>query len=143
MPITRQAGARWREAMAFEARATTSGYSITLDASPEAGGRHQGFLPMEMFLVGLAGCTGMDVISLLRKMRQEVTNYEVKVEAAVADEHPKVYTDIQVEHVVKGSNLSAELVGRAVEISATRYCPASAMLSKAARVTHTFRIVEE
>jgi len=128
--------------MAFDATAT-SGHSVTLDADEAVGGHNQGFRPMEMLLVGLGGCTAMDVISLLRKMHQEVTEYQVKVLGSRAEEHPKVYTEITVEHVVRGKKLSPDMVRRAVELSATRYCPASAMLSKAARVVHSFRLIDE
>lgn len=98
---------------------------------------------MEMLLVGLGGCTGMDVISILRKMRQEVTHYEVRLEGTRAEEHPKIYTDITVEHVLKGRKLQEELVRKAVDLSANRYCPASAMLGKAAKIRHTYRIIDE
>jgi putative redox protein len=128
--------------MAFRGKAD-SGHELTLDSAPEVGGEDKGLRPMELLILGLAGCTGMDVISILRKMRQEVTGYEVRVAGERADEHPKVYTHIAVEHVVRGRGLSPQNVARAVELSATRYCPASAMLGKAARVEHTFRIVEE
>ncbi len=131
-----------RDGMAFEA-VSGSGHSVTLDAAEAVGGGNRGFRPMEMLLVGLGGCTGMDVISLLRKMRQEVTSYQVRVEGTQAQEHPRVYTDITVEHVVRGRGLSAEMVRKAVDLSATRYCPASAMLSKAARVTHRYRLIDE
>jgi putative redox protein len=85
----------------------------------------------------------MDVIALLRKMRQDVTAYQVEVRGKRRDEHPQIYTHISVEHVVRGRNLEPERVGRAVELSSTRYCPASAMLSAAAEVKHTFRIEAE
>lgn len=131
-----------KSGMEFEARANVSGHSFTLDASEDGGGHNSGPRPLELFLMGLGGCTGMDVISLLRKMRQEVVEYRVQVDGDRSDCHPKVYTEITVEHVVKGRGLSHELVRKAVELSATRYCPASAMLSKAAKVTHSYRLVD-
>ena len=97
---------------------------------------------MELIVAGLAGCTGMDVISILQKMRQDVTAYEVRVNGVQAEEHPRVYTTVTVEHVVTGHNLDESKVQRAVELSETRYCPVSAMLGKSSRVTHTFTIIE-
>lgn len=130
-----------KEGMAFEASAT-SGHTLTLDTDPLVGGKNEGFRPMELLLMGLGGCTGMDVISILRKMKQEVAEYQIKVQGNQQEEHPKVYTDIAVEHVVRGKGVEAHAVRRAVELSATRYCPSSAMLSKAARITHRYRIVD-
>lgn len=132
---------RLTEGMQFSAEAG-SGHTVLLDAAEHGGGRGAGFVPMEMLLVGLAGCTGMDVISILRKKRQHVTGYEVRVRGERAEEHPMVYTDITVEHVVTGHNVSPEAVARAVELSETKYCGAGAMLGKTARLIHTFRIVE-
>jgi len=131
-----------RDGMVFDA-VTNSGHTLTLDAGPEVGGADQGATPMELLLLGLGGCTGMDVISLLRKMRQAVTAYHVELFAARADEHPKVMTDITVTHVVTGRSLDPAKVRRAVELSATRYCPASAMLGAAAPITHRYQIVDE
>ncbi len=131
------------EGMAFRGR-TGSGHELVLDAAPEVGGRERGPRPMELVLLSLAGCTGVDVISLLRKMRQEVTGYTVRVRGDErAPEYPKVYTKITVEHVVRGHNLNEANVARAVELSATKYCPVSAMLGCRAEVRHTYRIEEE
>jgi putative redox protein len=128
--------------MAFEAR-TPSDHVVTLDASPEHHGGDQGPTPMEALLVALAGCTGMDVISLLRKMRQNVTRYEVRVSGIQADEHPRIYTSVEVEHVVTGVRLEPAKVERAVELSATRYCPVSATLSAVGSVRHRATVREE
>jgi len=119
-----------------------SGHSVTLDAAEHAGGQNAGFRPMEMLLVGLAGCTGMDVISILRKKRQQVTGYEVHVEGVRAEENPMVFVDITVEHVVTGHQVQPDAVERAIELSEGRYCGAGAMLGKVARLTHVYRIVE-
>lgn len=142
MASTMQVSAELVGPLSFRAR-TGSGHEVTMDASPEAGGENRGMRPMEMLLAGLAGCTGMDVASILRKMRQDVTGYEVRVTGERAEEHPKVYTHIVVEHVVRGRNLVEANVARAVELSATRYCSASAMLEKAARVEHKYTILQE
>lgn len=119
-----------------------SGHTVTLDAAEHGGGHDAGFRPMEMLLVGLAGCTGMDVISILRKKRQAVTGYEVHVRGERAEDHPMVFTDITVEHVVTGHDLNPEAVERAIELSRTRYCGAGATLGKTAQLKHVFRIVE-
>jgi putative redox protein len=127
--------------MAFRA-ITGSGHEAVMDAAPDVGGQDQAARPMELILAGLAGCTGMDVISILRKMHQDVTSYEVRVTGNRVAEHPRVYSRIAVEHVVTGRNLAREQVARAVELSSTRYCPASAMLGKTAEIEHTITLVE-
>ncbi len=119
-----------------------SGHHVTLDAAEQGGGENLGFRPMELLLVGLAGCTGMDVISILRKKRQDVTGYEVQVRGMRAEEHPMVFVEITVEHVVTGHHIQPEAVARAIELSEERYCGAGAMLGKVAHLTHTYRIVE-
>jgi putative redox protein len=130
-----------QDGLVFRATAG-SGQTLTMDSKPQPGGDNRGFSPMELLLVSLGGCTGMDVISILRKMRQEVTDYQVEVQGTRREEHPQIYTAIQVVHVVRGSNLDPAKVARAVELSATRYCPASAMLGAAVQVKHTFEIHE-
>jgi len=127
--------------MRFEVEAG-SGHHVTLDAAEHGGGHNEGFRPMELLLVGLAGCTGMDVISLLRKKRQQVTGYEVHVTGVRAEEHPMVFVEITVEHIVTGHRIQPEAVAHAIELSEERYCGAGAMLGKVAHLTHTSRIVE-
>ena len=133
---------RLRDGMAFEA-STGSGHTIILDAARDRGGDDRGPRPIELLLVGLGACTGMDVISILRKMRQPVTGYELKVRGERSADHPMIFTDILVEHVVYGRGVTPESVRRAVELSETRYCPVGAMLGKAATVTHQYRVVED
>jgi len=132
----------WQGGMAFAAT-SGSGHTVPLDAATEVGGEERGPRPMELLLLGLGGCTGMDVISILRKMRQDVSAYEVRVRGERATDHPKVFMRIVVEHVVRGRHLSAESVRRAVELSATRYCSAAAMLGKVAQIEESYRVVEE
>jgi putative redox protein len=126
--------------MDFLARAP-SGHELILDTNPGAGGHGRGIEPKEMLLVALAGCTGMDVIAILRKKRQVVTDYRVRVAATQRADHPKVYTQIVVQHIVSGPALDPGAVARAVELSETKYCSVSAMLSAACPITHQFRIV--
>lgn len=127
--------------MRFKAE-SGSGHHITLDADKHGGGENQGFRPMELLLVGLAGCTGMDVISILRKKRLDVTDYEVQVRGVRAEDHPMVFVEITVEHVITGHSIQPDAVARAIALSEERYCGAGAMLGKVAHLTHTFRIVE-
>src|SRR6516162_2248586 len=127
--------------MQFDAE-SGSGHHITLDAAEHGGGHNAGARPMELLLMGLGGCTGMDVISILRKKREPVTGYEVHVSGIRAEEHPMVFVEITVEHVVTGHHIQPEAVARAIQLSEERYCGAGAMLGKVAHLTHTFRIIE-
>jgi putative redox protein len=141
MAETMSAQSKLATGMRFEVEAG-SGHHVTLDAAEHGGGHNEGFRPMELLLVGLAGCTGMDVISMLRKKRQEVTGYEVHVTGVRAEEHPMVFVEITVEHIVTGHRIQPEAVARAIKLSEERYCGAGAMLGKVAHLTHTYRIVE-
>ena len=118
-----------------------SGHSITMDGPPEIGGNNLGVRPMEMLLMGVAGCTMIDVVTTLKKMRQDLTNCETKLSAERADEHPKVFTDIHIQFIVKGQDLDPKKVEKAITLSAEKYCSASIMLGKTASITHDFKIV--
>ena len=118
-----------------------SGHSITMDGPPEIGGENLGVRPMEMLLLGVAGCTMIDVVTTLKKMRQDLTNCETKLSAERADEHPKVFTDIHIQFIVKGQYLDPKKVEKAITLSAEKYCSASIMLGKTASITHDFEIV--
>jgi putative redox protein len=118
-----------------------SGHSITMDGPPEIGGNNLGVRPMEMLLLGVAGCTMIDVVTTLKKMRQDLTNCETKLSAERADEHPKVFTDIHIQFIVKGQDLDPKKVEKAITLSAEKYCSASIMLGKTASITHDFEIV--
>ena len=112
-----------------------------MDGAPDAGGRNLGVRPMEMLLLGLGGCTAFDVISILRKSRQQVVDCEIELEAERADDIPKVFTRIHVHFIVSGKDLDQQKVARAVELSADKYCSASRMLAKTAEITHDFEVV--
>jgi putative redox protein len=131
----------WKGGMAFTG-SSDSGYLIPLDAKKRAGGHDMGFQPLQLFAVGLVGCTGMDVISILQKKRQEVTEFEVSAHIERAEEHPKVFTKIVIEYKVTGKGIDQQAVERAVELSETRYCPAQAMLEKVAEISHKITIIE-
>jgi putative redox protein len=133
------ASVEWLDGLTFNGH-TSTGHELILDSADSAGA---GPTPMALVVLALAGCTGMDVISILKKMRQDVTGYAVHVRGDRVAEYPRVYKTIEVEHVVRGRKLDEANVARAVELSATRYCPVSAMLGKSATVTHRYRIVEE
>lgn len=130
-----------RSGMAFVALAPSS-HTITLDTSPEFGGTSSGMDPLELLLVALGSCTGMDVISILHKKRQAVTHYSVNVHANRTPEHPRVYTHIMVEHVVAGQDIDPRAVARSLQLSITKYCPVHALLSRATHVEHVYRVIE-
>ena len=119
------------------------GFSIDTDAKEEAGGVGAGPDPVRFLLLGLAGCTAMDVISILRKKRQEVVGLEVEVHGSRVDEHPKVYEQIEVIYRVEGKGVDAKALERAIELSETRYCPVMAMVSKTAKIVSRYEIEQE
>lgn len=125
----------------FTAR-SGSGHEITMDTSLDDGGENAGPSPMELPLMALLGCTGMDVIPVLHKMRQDVTDYTSSAHGIRAETHPKVFVSIAVEHVVTGNDLNPDSVRRAVELSATRYCSVGGMLKLSATITHTITMVD-
>jgi len=131
----------WKGNMAFTGSADGT-YLIPLDASEAVGGRDLGFRPLQLIAIGLVGCTAMDVISILQKKRQEVTHFDVSAEIEQADEHPRVFTKILITYTLTGKNIDRAAVERAVELSETRYCPAQAMIEKAAEITHNIVINE-
>lgn len=118
-----------------------SGHTIIMDGPPDHGGKNQGPRPMEMLLLGLGGCTSFDVMSILKKSRQKVTDCIAEISAERADEVPAVFTKIQIHFVVKGDELKESLVKRAVSLSAEKYCSASIMLEKGGvEITHSYEI---
>ncbi len=120
-----------------------SGHSVVMDGPPESGGRNLGVRPMEMLLIGMGGCSSFDVMSMLRKSRQNVTDCQVQMEAERADAVPAVFTKIHLHFVVSGIGLKKSHVKRAVSLSAEKYCSASIMMEAAGvEVTHGFEIVE-
>ncbi|HDH15850.1 MAG TPA: OsmC family protein [Gammaproteobacteria bacterium] len=131
----------WLDGMAFEARGD-SGHKVLIDASPDVGGKNRGSRPMEILLMGLGGCSSIDVMLMLKKSRQDVTNCKAVIEAKRADTVPAVFTHIHVHFIVKGRGLSAKHIERAVKLSAEKYCSASIMLSQAAEMTHDFEVLE-
>jgi putative redox protein len=131
---------KWLDNMSFVGE-SASGHSVVMDGPPEAGGRNLGARPMEMLLLGVGGCSSFDVVSMLKKSRQDITNCEVKISAERADTEPKVFTKIHLHFIIEGNNLSEKKVARAIGLSADKYCSASIMMSKTAEVTHDFEMV--
>ena len=129
----------WNNKLSFSG-VGESDFTLPLDAEASVGGENTGFRPMELIAIGLAGCTGMDTISILKKKRQDVTSFEVRVKAERADEFPKIFTHIILEYIVAGHNIDPAAVERSIELSATKYCPAQAMLSKACKIEHKYTI---
>lgn len=121
---------------------SASGHAVVMDGPPESGGRNLGPRPMEMLLLGMGGCTAFDVVYILQRARQPVTDCVVEIEAERAAEAPKVFTKIHVHFIVTGRGLPEKQVERAVKLSAEKYCSASIMLGKAAEISHDFEIVE-
>jgi putative redox protein len=126
----------WKGTMKFSGT-SGSGHTLSMDAAPESGGENTGFRPKELVLTGLAGCTAMDVISILHKMRAEPESFRVEVEAEQTEEHPKVFTKIHLKYIVHG-NVPEEKLKRAVELSQEQYCGVSAMLAKTAKITYEY-----
>ena len=121
---------------------SNSGHTITMDGPPESGGENLGVRPMEMLLLGVAGCTMIDVVTTLKKMRQDLSHLETKINAERATDHPKVFTDIHIQFILKGQNLDEKKVDKAITLSAEKYCSASIMLGETATITHDFEVIE-
>lgn len=136
-----QARVKWVENVCFVGE-SGSGHALVMDGAPEAGGRNLGMRPMELLLIGMGGCTSFDVVTILRKARQPVTDCVVEITAERAEDIPKVFTKIHVHFVVTGRGLAPAQVERAIKLSAEKYCSASLMLGKVAEITHDFEIVE-
>jgi putative redox protein len=132
---------KWAQDMMFVAE-TGSGHAVVMDGAPEIGGHNLGPRPMEMLLVGLGGCTAIDVVMILKRGREAVTDCVVEMEAERAETEPKVFTKIHMHYIVTGQQLDANKVDRAIKLSAEKYCSASAMLGAMANITHDFEVRE-
>ena len=131
----------WKGRMSFTGSAD-SGFEVPLGASPKVGGDDDGFRPMELMAISLAGCTAMDVISILKKKREKISDFQVTVETERADQHPKVFTSAVIEYHVAGKDIAENAVSRAMELSADTYCPAQAMIGKIIPLTLKYYIYE-
>lgn len=132
---------KWLGAVCFEAE-SGSGHRIVVDGAPEHGGRNAGLRPMEAVLIGVGACSAFDVVSILKKARQAVSDCVVELEADRADDPPKVFTQVRMRFVVTGKGLRRSAVQRAVTLSAEKYCSATAMLRPAVDIRHEIEIVD-
>lgn len=136
-----KASIEWSEGMSFLAK-SGSGHSVLMDGPPEAGGKNLGPRPMEMLLMGTGGCAAFDVVLILKKSRQKISNCVVEIDAERAAQEPKVFIRIHFHFILSGKNLDPRQVDRAISLSAEKYCSAAIMLGKTAELTHDFEIVE-
>ena len=125
---------KWSGEMAFEAE--INGFKVSLDADERVGGKNKGARPKPFVLVALAGCTGMDVVSILDKMKVEFDYFNVEVSGKMTEEHPKYYDKIHIRYIFRGNQLPVEKLEKAIILSQDKYCGVSAMLRKAAEITH-------
>jgi len=131
----------WTGGMSFTGTAAT-GFEVPMGAHPDVGGENDGFRPMELMGMGLVGCTAMDVISILKKKRQDVTSFEVRLHTKSAEEHPHVWTEVTIEYIVSGRDINPKAVERALQLSEERYCPAQNMINKAVEIKLEYKIIE-
>jgi len=131
----------WKQGLSFTGKADT-GFEVPLGAATEVGGAEDGFEPLELMAVSLAGCTAMDVASILKKKQQDLTAFEVSVHADRAEQHPKVWTQAVIRYLVTGRGVDEAAVLRAIELSALKYCPAQAMLTKVIPLELKYAIYE-
>lgn len=122
---------------------SSSGHAVVMDGEPSFGGHNTGPRPMELLLLGAGGCSGMDVISILKKKRQEVTGLEIRVKGKKAEDYPKKFTHITLEFIVKGRDISEEAVKKAIELSMNKYCSVKATLEGAAKIGFSYKIIQE
>lgn len=136
-----KAQVKWIDGVSFVGE-SESGHAVVMDGAPEAGGRNIGMRPMELLLLGMGGCSSFDVVTILKKARQPISDCVAEISAERADDIPKVFTKIHVHYVVTGKGLNPAQVERAIKLSAEKYCSASVMLGKTAEITHDFEIIE-
>ncbi|HSB52172.1 MAG TPA: OsmC family protein [Dissulfurispiraceae bacterium] len=134
------AAVKWTDGLQFVGESGT-GHAIVMDAGIEVGGKNTGMRPMEMLLAGVAGCSGMDVASILQKKRLQVTGIDAEVRGEMAEEYPKKFTKIVIDYTVTGRDLSEEAVKKAIDLSMTKYCSVKATLEGAAEIHYTYKVV--
>lgn len=131
----------WKGNVSFLAE-SGSGHAVLMDGAPEAGGQNLGPRPMELLLMGLGGCSSFDVVLILKKARQDITDCVVEIEAQRASIDPKVFTDIHLHFIITGHNIKTQQVERAIDLSAEKYCSASIMLKQTVNITHDYEIID-
>jgi putative redox protein len=132
----------WNGKMVFEAN-TESGHSVLMDAKPQVGGEDRGPRPMELLMVSLGGCTGMDVVSILKKMKVDLESMTVNIDSEQAPEHPKIFTKINIEYNFTGKNIKEENVKKAIQLSQEKYCSVTVMLKEKAEITYKWNIINK
>lgn len=130
----------WKDGMSFLAE-SGSGHAVLMDGPPEAGGKNAGPRPMEMLLMGTGGCAAFDVVLILKKSRQDISDCVVEIQAERAPQEPRIFTRIHFHFILTGKELNPQQVERAINLSAEKYCSASIMLGKTAKLTHDFEIL--
>ncbi|MGQ9679023.1 MAG: OsmC family protein [bacterium] len=140
--MTRETTVRWTGGMQFVG-VSGSGHAVVMDTSPEHGGTSSAPTPMEMLITALAGCTGMDVVSLLKKMRVDFTRLEIKVRGERREEHPRIFTRIELEYTVYGNDIDESAVKRAIDLSQEKYCSVTGMLRPACPINYRYQIVSQ
>lgn len=131
----------WKQGLSFSGTAP-SGYSLAMSAYEDVGGAGDGFAPVELVALGLGGCTGMDVVSILQKKRQDVQKFQVRVTTQRKEEHPKVWTHALIEYIITGSNIDPAAVERAIQLSSEKYCPVQNMLKFSVKLETRYEIKE-
>lgn len=137
-----KARVKWLDGRAFVGE-SGSGHAVVMDGAPDSGGRNVGLRPMEMLLLGLGGCTAFDVVSILEKGREKITGCSVELEAERASEIPKVFTQVKLHYTLRGRKIKPAAVERAIKLSAEKYCSATIMIEKTAKIEHSWTIEEE
>ncbi|HKZ57787.1 MAG TPA: OsmC family protein [Thermodesulfovibrionales bacterium] len=122
---------------------SSSGHAIVMDGDPKVGGHNTGLRPMELLLVGLGGCAGMDVISIMKKKKQDVTGLEINVEGQKAENYPKKFTDIIIAFIIKGRNISEDALKKSIDLSMNKYCSVKATLEGSAKINYSYKIIQE
>jgi putative redox protein len=130
---------KWAGGAAFIGR-SSSGHSVIMDGPPDGGGKDLGIRPMEMLILGMGACSSYDVISILKKSRQQITDCDVSITSSRAEDHPRIFTDIHIHFTITGKSLKEKQVERAIKLSAEKYCSASIMLGAMANITHDYDI---
>lgn len=132
---------KWVDGLQFVGESGT-GHAIAMDGDKEVGGNNTGMRPMELLLIGLGGCSGMDIASILQKKKQQITDIEINIKGQKADTYPKKFTDIEIEFIVSGKDLAEDAVKRAVELSMEKYCSVKATLEGTAKINFSYRIIQ-
>jgi len=121
----------------------SSGHAIVMDSDPTVGGNNSGLRPMELLLLGIGGCSGMDIVSILKKKKQDVTGFEINVKGEKAEDYPKKFTEINLEFIVRGRNISEDAVKKAIDLSMNKYCSVKATLEGSAKISFSYKIIQE